>query len=75
MAVEQLNLKPGQWLVADCGKMPSESNCQLVMLAPEDQKDDLVAAGVKHAVNKHGHEDSKELHDGIEGMLEVIEVS
>ena len=75
MAIEQLNLKPGKWLVADCGKMPSESNCQLVMLAPEDQKEDLIAAGVKHAVNKHGHEDGEELHNGIEGMLEVIEIS
>lgn len=75
MVVEQLNLKSGKWLVADCGKMPSESNCQLVMLAPEDQKDDLIAAGVKHAVSKHGHEDNEELRKGLEGMIEVIEVS
>ncbi|MGD0284386.1 MAG: DUF1059 domain-containing protein [Candidatus Saccharimonadales bacterium] len=75
MAVEQLNLKPGKWLVANCGKMPSESNCQLVILAPEDQKVDLIAAGVKHAVTKHGHEDNEELHRGLEGLLEVIEVS
>jgi hypothetical protein len=75
MAVEQLNLKPGKWLVSDCGKMPSDSNCQLVMLAPEDQREDLIAAGVKHAVNKHSHEDNEELHKGVEGMLEVIEIS
>lgn len=75
MAIEQLNVKPGKWLVADCGKMPSESNCQLVMLAPEDQKQDLIAAGAKHAVNKHGHEDSEALRKGVEGMLEEIEVS
>ena len=75
MAVENLNLKPGKWLVADCGKMPSESNCQLVMLAPENQKEDLIAAGVKHAVKKHGHEDNDELRKGVEGMIEVIEVS
>lgn len=75
MAVEQLNLKPGKWLVADCGMMPSDSNCQLVMLAPEDQKEDLIAAGVAHAVNKHGHEDNEELYKGLEGMLVTIEVS
>lgn len=75
MALEQLNLKPGTWLVIDCGKMPSESNCQLVMLAPENQKEDLIAAGVTHAVNKHGHQDSEELQKGIGGMLEALEVS
>lgn len=75
MAVAQLNLKSGTWLVADCGKMPSESNCQLVLLAPEDQKADLIAAGVKHAVAKHGHQESEELAQGVEGMIETIEVS
>lgn len=75
MAQDQLNLKPGKWLVANCGSMPSESNCQLIMLAPEDQREDLIAAGVKHAVHKHGHEDNEELRKGVDGMLEVIEVS
>ena len=75
MGVEQLNLKSGKWLVSNCGKMPSESNCQLVMLAPENQKEDLIAAGVKHAVNKHGHEDNEELRKGVEGMIEAVEVS
>lgn len=74
MAVEQLNLKPGKWLVLDCGKMPSDSNCQLIMVAPEDQKDDLVDAGVKHAISKHGHEDDDQLRDGVVSMCEVIEV-
>lgn len=75
MGLEQLNLQSGAWVVVDCGKMPSESNCKLVMLAPENQKQDLVTAGVAHAVNKHGHPDSKELQKGVEGMLETIEVS
>ena len=75
MGEEQLNLKPGKWLVSDCGKMPSESNCQLIMLAPENQKEDLVAAGVKHAVTKHSHEENEELRKGVEGMIEVVEVS
>ena len=75
MAVEQLNLKPGKWLVGDCGKIPSDSNCQLVMLAPENQKDDLIDAGVKHAISKHEHKDSEELRKGVEDMFEVIEVA
>lgn len=75
MTVEQLNLKPGKWLVADCGSMPSESNCRLVMMSPEDQKEDLVDAGVKHAVNKHGHQDNQELRDGVGGMLQAVEIS
>ncbi len=75
MAVDQLNLKPGSWLVADCGSMPSDSNCHLVMLAPDDQRDDLIDAGVKHAVHKHGHEDNQELRDGMGSMLQVVEIS
>ena len=75
MDAKQLNLKSGTWLVADCGSMPSDSDCHLVMLAPEDQKEDLVSAGVEHAVHKHGHEDSEELRKGVEGMLVVTEVN
>lgn len=55
MDMSQLNLTPGTWLVADCGKMPSERGCKLVMMAPEDQKADLVEAGVAHMVKDHGH--------------------
>lgn len=75
MSLEQLNLKSGKWLALNCGKMPSESNCQLVMLAPENQKADLVSAGVKHAIDKHGHQENEELRKGVEAMVEVLEVS
>ncbi|PIR59298.1 MAG: DUF1059 domain-containing protein, partial [Candidatus Pacebacteria bacterium CG10_big_fil_rev_8_21_14_0_10_56_10] len=37
----------------DCRQMPSEANCQLTMMGPED---DLLDAAVDHAVNKHGHQ-------------------
>lgn len=74
MAVTDLKLESGKWLVANCGSFPSENKCQLVMMAPESQKDDLVAAGAKHAVDKHGHEDNDQLLTGIEGMLETIDV-
>jgi hypothetical protein len=75
MTTEQLNLKSGKWLVADCGSMSSESNCQLVMLAPEDQKEDLIEAGVKHAVHKHGHQDNEEVRAGVSAMLQVTEIN
>lgn len=74
MSEKHLNLKPGKWLVADCGKMPSDSNCQLVILAPENQKDDLVDAGVKHAISKHGHNDSEELRVGVASMCKTLEI-
>jgi hypothetical protein len=71
----QLDLKPGKWLVANCGEMPSGSKCQLVMMAPENQKEDLLAAEIKHAIDKHGHQDSEVLRKGVEGMIQTIEVS
>jgi len=75
MALDTLHLKSGNWLVANCGNMPSESNCQLIMLAPEAQREDLISAGTKHAVNKHGHQDTEELHKSVDNMLEVMAVN
>ena len=43
MELKSLNLKNGKWVVANCGKFPSEKNCQLVILAPESQRADLKA--------------------------------
>lgn len=71
MALEKQNLKPGNWLVVNCGKIPSESNCQLVILSPEDQKQDLIDAAAKHAVDKHQHEDNEELRKATEDSIEV----
>ncbi|MBI4023253.1 DUF1059 domain-containing protein [Candidatus Berkelbacteria bacterium] len=53
--------------------MPSEKNCQLVMWAPDDQKQDLVDAGVAHAVSAHGHQDTPELRAELEKMLVHID--
>ncbi|HEY4526741.1 MAG TPA: DUF1059 domain-containing protein [Candidatus Paceibacterota bacterium] len=52
--------------VADCRLMPSESNCQMTMIGPEE---DLLDAAVDHAVSKHGHERSPKLREGIKTML------
>ncbi len=62
----------GKWLVANCGKFPSEKNCKLVMLAPEDQKEDMIEAGVAHAVKSHGHTDSPQLRKDLEKMIETV---
>jgi Protein of unknown function (DUF1059) len=50
-----------RWAVIDCGKYPSENNCQLKMSAPESHLEDLIEASASHAVSKHGHPDSQEL--------------
>jgi hypothetical protein len=63
----------GKWVVANCGKFPSEKNCKLVIMAPEDQKADLIAAAARHAVDTHGHEDTPQLRKDLEGFLETID--
>lgn len=58
------------WKQLDCGKMPSEKGCKLVMKAPEDQVEDLLDAGVAHAVKTHGHEETPELREQLRSMVE-----
>ena len=70
-----INLKPGKWLFANCADIPSDMNCQMVMMAPESQKSDFMEAAVAHAVKTHGHEDSDELREGMEKAIHTIEVS
>lgn len=72
MALTDLGLT-GKWLVANCGKWPSENNCKLVMMAPEDQRQDLLEAGVAHAVKTHGHTDTPEMRAELEKLLETVE--
>lgn len=74
MALEQLNLKRGKWVVANCGKFPSEKNCQLVIMAPVSQRQDLVEAAATHAVKSHGHDNTPQLRKELDGFLEVVEV-
>ncbi len=74
MDASQLGLESGTWVVANCGKMPSEKNCKLVIMAPEAQRDDLVEAAVAHAVTTHGHEDTPQLRNELESMVETVEM-
>jgi hypothetical protein len=74
MGLQQMNLKKGKWVVANCGKFPSEKNCQLVIMAPESQRQDLIEAAATHAAKSHGHENTPQLRQELSGMLEVVEV-
>ncbi|MBI4022390.1 MAG: hypothetical protein HY372_03450 [Candidatus Andersenbacteria bacterium] len=72
-----LNLKPGTWLLSDCGKMPSESNCQLVMMVPASEKAHLIEAGIDHMVKKHGHEEAaarKMMVEEGDSMFETVTI-
>ncbi len=58
------------WKMLDCGKMPSEKNCQLKMMAPADQVEDLLDAGIAHAIKTHGHEETLELREQLRSAVE-----
>lgn len=54
----------------DCGKVPSESGCSLVMEGP---REDLLDAAVEHARSKHRHtEPEDELREHIRPHLEPV---
>jgi len=74
MEFKQLNLKSGAWLAVNCGKFPSEKNCQLVIMAPAHQREDLVEAACAHAVKVHGHQDTPQLRQELGRHLETVEL-
>lgn len=74
MNLAELNLKKGTWVVANCGKMPSEKGCQLVIMAPQSQRDDLVEAAATHAVKSHGHENTPQLRKELNEFLETVQI-
>ncbi len=74
MEFSDLALRRGKWLVANCGSFPSEKNCQLVIMAPEDQRDDLVEAASAHAIKVHGHEDAPELRRELNEFFVTVEM-
>lgn len=57
-------------MVADCRRMPSESNCSLTIIG---EKDEVVRAAAEHAASVHGHEDTPELREQLTGFLEPEE--
>ena len=74
MDLNQLGLSPGKWVVANCGRLPSETSCKLVIMAPDDQRSDLMEALSAHAVKSHGHADTPELRLELNQMLENIDI-
>jgi predicted small metal-binding protein len=72
--MKDIRLAPGKWIYTNCGDMPSEKNCKLVIMAPADQRDDLVEAAVAHAVKSHGDKDTPELRGGLNEMIHETEV-
>lgn len=74
MGIGQLRLSSGKWVVANCGKFPSEKNCKLVIMAPIDQKEDLINAAATHAVESHGHVKSAELRKELAEFLDTVEM-
>lgn len=51
----------------DCGKVPNDINCTLVIAGAEEE---VLDAAVAHAVAKHGHENTPELREMIRSGLE-----
>jgi predicted small metal-binding protein len=43
----------------DCREMPSESKCTVAISADSDRE--LIEVAVQHAVQVHGHQDTREL--------------
>lgn len=74
MDLRELGAAPGKWLIGNCGKMPSERNCQLIMMAPESQREDLLGAAVAHAVRDHGHQDTPGLRAELDKLWETVTI-
>ena len=43
-----------KWAVLDCGKYPSDNNCQIKMMAPADHLEDVLDIAVRHAIESMG---------------------
>lgn len=74
MSIGRLGLTGGTWVVANCGKFPSEKNCKLVIMAPIAQKEDLIDAAAAHAIESHGHVKSAQLRRELAEFLDTIEL-
>jgi uncharacterized protein DUF1059 len=54
-------------MVADCRRMPSESNCSLTIIG---EAEEVVRAASVHAADVHGHEHTPEFEQMIRESLE-----
>ena len=74
MSLEEQLSATGTWIVSNCGDLPSEKGCKLVIMSPSDQREDLLMASVQHAIDVHGHENTPELRTEIDGILKTVEL-
>ena len=74
MALSDIKVASGSWLVANCADFPSDQNCALVIMGPTAQREDLISAAIAHAVDSHGHTSSAELRSGLGDILRQVEV-
>jgi predicted small metal-binding protein len=58
-----------KWAVLDCGKYPSDNNCQIKMMAPADHLEDVLDIAVRHAIEKHGHQNQPELRNQLRTLI------
>jgi predicted small metal-binding protein len=54
----------------DCRQVPNEIGCTLTIAGSEEE---VLDAGVAHAVAKHGHQDTPELREMIRSGLQDVE--
>ncbi len=57
--------------LSDCREIPSDMNCTVAISA--DDREETLEAAVQHAVNVHGHEDTKEFRDNLATMIKEVE--
>ncbi|WP_058045815.1 DUF1059 domain-containing protein [Streptomyces roseifaciens] len=53
--------------VADCSRLPSETDCSLTITGEEDE---VIRAASEHAVSVHKHQDSAAFREQIREILE-----
>ncbi len=54
-------------VMADCRRFESDSACSLTIIG---ERDEVVQAAAEHAASVHGHADTPELREQMQGMLE-----
>jgi Protein of unknown function (DUF1059) len=54
----------------DCRAVPNEIGCTLTIAGAEEE---VLDAGVAHAITQHGHSDSPELREMLRGALQDAE--
>ena len=63
-----------RWAVADCGLYPSEKQCKMKLMAPEDQFEEVLTIALEHVIQSHGAIDSPELREEIRKSIDIREM-